>query len=222
MASYCSRADVYSFGVPRGAIPNEGRLALSVDTTANTFALGDHSFATGDPVHFRAELGGSLPAPLVAGAVYYAIATTEDTFQVSATVGGAAIDLTTAGSEILVIAPLPIDQAIAYGARVIDQALVAHAVPLTAPYPELVVMTNAELAAGKLGYFSGGTSKSLADMLVSAQARLDTWAKGVPVRGDNTAPEERTNLAVTAPTVAAASAAAPCDRRGQWMRYGAL
>jgi hypothetical protein len=214
MAGYCARADVYAFGVPRGAIPNEGRLALSVDTTADTFALGDHSFATGDPVHFRAEMGGSLPAPLVAGVVYYAIATTDDTFQVSATVGGAAINLTTAGSEILVIAPLPIDQAIAYGARVIEQALVAHAVPLTAPYPELVVMTNAELAAGKLGYFSGGTSKSLADMIVVAQTRLDTWAKGVPVRGANTAPEERTNLAasLTAPAV---------DSRG-WSRHGAL
>src|SRR6185369_747527 len=183
MAGYCARADVYAYGVPRGAIPNPGRPALSVDTVANTFALGDHAFETGDAVHFRAEMGGSLPAPLVVGVVYYAIATTDDTFQVSATVGGPAIDLLTAGSEILVIAPLPIDQAIAYGARVIDQALVAHGVPLTAPYPELVVMTNAELAAGKLGVFSGGTSKSLADMIVAAQARLDTWAKGVPLRG---------------------------------------
>ncbi len=217
MAGYCARADVYAFGVPRGAIPHEGRLALSVDTTANTFALGDHSFATGDPVHFRAEIGGSLPAPLVAGVVYYAIATTDDTFQVSAALLGAAIDLTTAGSEILVIAPLPIDQAIAYGARVIDQALVAHGVPLEAPYPELVVMTNAELAAGKLGYFSGGTSKSLADMIVVAQKRLDDWARGVPVRGANTAPEERTNLAATMPTATAAAR----DCRG-WSRFGAL
>jgi hypothetical protein len=214
MAGYCARADVYAFGVPRGAIPNSGRLALSVDATANAFALGDHAFETGDPVHFRAEQGGSLPAPLVAGVVYYAIATTDDTFQVSATVGGPAIDLTTAGAEILVIAPLPIDQAIAYGARVIDQALVAHAVPLTAPYPELVVMTNAELAAGKLGHFSGGTSKSLADMIVAAQARLADWARGVPVRGDNTAPGERTNLA-------ASLTAAAVDSRG-WSRHGAL
>jgi hypothetical protein len=193
MAGYCARADVYAFGVPRGAIPNEGRLALSVDTAADTFALGDHSFATGDPVHFRAEMGGSLPAPLVAGVVYYAIATTDDTFQVSAAVGSGAIN---------------------YGARVIDQALVAHGVPLDAPYHELVVMTNAELAAGKLGYFSGGTSKSLADMIVTAQARLAEWAKGVQLRGLNTAPEERTNMAVTLTAPA-------CDRRG-WSRYGAL
>jgi hypothetical protein len=214
MAGYCARGDVYAFGVPRGAIPNEGHLALSADPTANTIALGDHSFVTDDPVRFRAEMGGALPAPLVAGVTYYAIATTDDTFQVSATVGGAAIDLTTAGSEILVIAPLPIDQAIAYGARVIDQALVAHGVPLTAPYPELVVMTNAELAAGKLGHFSGGTSKSLADMIVAAQARLDAWAKGVQLRGENTAPEERTNLATSL-------TAAVVDSRG-WSRYGAL
>lgn len=214
MAGYCARADVYAFGVPRGAIPNEGRLALSVDTTANTIALGDHSFATGDPVRFRAEMGGSLPTPLVAGVTYYAIATSDDAFQVSATDGGAAIDLTTAGAEVLVIAPLPIDQWISYGARVIDQALIAHGVPLAAPYHELVVATNAELAAAKGGYFSGGTSKSLADMIVVAQARLAEWAKGVQLRGENTAPEERTNLA--------ASLTAPArDSRG-WSRHGAL
>ncbi len=214
MAGYCARADVYAFGVPRGAIPHEGRLALSVDTTANTFALGDHSFATGDPVHFRAELGGSLPAPLVAGVVYYAIATTDDTFQVSAALLGAAIDLTTAGSEILVIAPLPIDQWIAYGASVIDQALVAHGVPLEPPYHPLVVATNAELAAAKGGYFSGGTSKSLTDMLITAEKRLADWARGVQLRGENTAPGERTNLATSL-------TAAAVDSRG-WSRYGAL
>jgi hypothetical protein len=214
MAGYCARADVYAVGVPRGAIPNEGRLALSVDTTANTFALGDHAFATDDPVHFRAEMGGSLPAPLVAGVTYFAIATTDDTFQVAATAGGSAIDLTTAGAEILVIAPLPIDRWIEWGKEVINQAIPAHAVPLEAPYPPIIVMTNAELAAAKGGYFSGGTSKSLADMIVMVQARLETWAKGVPLRGENTAPEERTNLAtsLTAP---------PYDRRG-WSRFGAL
>lgn len=214
MAAYCVRADLYLFGLPRGSIPNPGRNVLSVDSAANSFALGDHAFETGDLVSFRAELGGTLPAPLVAGVSYYAVALTEDTFQVAATSGGSAVDLTTAGSEVMVYSRLPVDSAIAKGARVIDQALIGHAVPLTAPYPELVVMTNAELAAGFLGYFSGGTSKSLADMTAAAQKRIDAWAKGVVVRGANNAPTERTNLA--------ASASIPYQDRRGWGRHGGI
>lgn len=209
---YCVRSDLYSFGLPRGTIPNPGRLVLSVDAAANTMTLGDHEFATGDPLVFRAEMGGSMPAPLIAGTRYYARAVTDGAFQVSATIGGAAIDLTTAGAEVLVSSPLPIEESIEWGAEVINQALVGHAVPLTAPYPPMVVMANAELAAGKLGLFSGGTSKSLTDMMARSTAQLQAWAKGVVLRGENTAPTERTNLA--------ASASVPySDSRG-WSRFG--
>jgi hypothetical protein len=209
---YCVRSDLYSFGLPRGTIPNPGRLVLSVDATTNAMALGDHEFATGDPLVFRAEMGGSMPAPLVAGTRYYAIALTDGTFQVSATASGAAIDLTSAGAEVLVSSPLPVEESIEWGAEVINQALVNHAVPLTAPYPPMVVMANAELAAGKLGLFSGGTAKSLTDMMARTTAQLQAWAKGLSVRGENTAPTERTNLA--------ASASVPyLDSRG-WARFG--
>lgn len=209
---YCVRSDLYSFGLPRGTIPNPGRLVLSVDTTTNAMALGDHEFATDDPLVFRAEMGGSMPAPLVAGTRYYAIALTDGTFQVAAAQGGAAIDLTTAGSEVLVSSPLPVEESIEWGAGLIDQALVAHAVPLEAPYPPIVVMANAELAAAKLGLFSGGTSKSLTDIMAAAQKRLETWAKGIPVRGENNAPEQRTNLAV--------SGTVPYDDPRGWSRHG--
>lgn len=209
---YCVRSDLYSFGLPRGTIPNPGRNVLSVDTTANAMALGDHEFATGDPLVFRAEMGGSMPAPLVAGTRYYAIALTDGTFQVAATASGAAIDLTTAGAEVLVASPLPIEESIEWGAEVINQALVNHAAPLTAPYPPIVVMANAELAAAKLGLFSGGTSKSLTDMMALATNRLVSWAKGVSVRGENTAPEERTNLA--------RSASVPYQDSRGWNKFG--
>ncbi len=212
MAGYCTRADLYSFGLPRGTIPNPGRLLLSVDAGADRLLLGDHGFALNDPVSFRAELGGALPSPLVAGVQYFAIPVTDDLFQVSATSGGAAINLTTAGSEILVMSPLPVDSAIDWGKEAIDQVLIAHAVPLEAPYPPIVVMTNAELAAAKLGFFSGAGSKSLADMLASANTRLEKWAKGVPLRGANVKSDDRTNLAVSASVPYA-------DRRG-WSRFG--
>ena len=35
--------------------------------------LDEHAFATNDPLTFRAQAGGSLPAPLVEGTTYYAI-----------------------------------------------------------------------------------------------------------------------------------------------------
>ncbi len=83
---------------------------------------------------------------------------------------------------------------------------------MTAPFPPIVVMTNAELAAAKLGLFSGGTAKSITDMMASATARLEKWSKGVSVRGENTAPAERTNLA--------ASASVPYNDSRGWSRFG--
>ena len=214
--SYSTRGDLHAFGLPRGSVPNPGRLVLSVDVVNDAMVLGDHEFDTGDPLVFRAEMGGSMPAPLSAGTRYYAIASTDGTFQVAATQADALannpINLTTAGAEVLVSSPLPVEESIAWADQQIDQALINHAVPLTAPYPAIVVMTSAELAAAKLGLFSGGTSKSLTDMMAKAETRLQAWAKGLAVRGENTAPEERTNLArsATVPYV---------DRRG-WSRFG--
>ncbi len=124
--SYCAASDLYDFGMPRGAATNPGHLIASVSAGANTLELDQHGFAAGNPVLFRAEAGGSLPSPLVEGTTYYAIPVTESTFSVAATDGGAAIDLTTAGSRILVIAPLPVTQAIAWASRIIDDMLPAH------------------------------------------------------------------------------------------------
>lgn len=211
---YCGRADLYNFGLPRGSIPNSGRLVLSTSATADAFTLGEHGFSAGDPVTFRAEMGGSMPAPLIAGTTYYALPVSESVFQVAATAGGPAIDLTTAGAEVLVSSPLPIESAIEWGAETINLALIAHAVPLEAPYPPIIVMVNAELAAAKLGYFSGATSKSLTDVMASAQKKIDTWAKGVPLRGSGVSRDDRTNTPQ--------SASVPyCDRRG-WGRFGGL
>lgn len=208
---YCTPSDMYGYGLPRGAIPNPGRLAASVSTSANTIELGDHGFSDDDPVELRAESGGSLPAPLVAGTTYYAIEVSSALFQLSEDPGGPAIDLTSAGSRIVVIAPLPVAKAIAFATGVIDDAVPAHLVPIDNP-PPIIVATCAELAAAKLGYFSGGVSKSLADMLVAAQKRIDRWAKGAEVRGtggQKTAAE-------------AASATVPfCDPTG-WNKFGGL
>lgn len=214
MSAYCEPADLYSYGLPRGTVPNRGRDIASVNASANTLTLDEHGFATGDPLTFRAQAGGLLPGGLAEGTTYYAIAVDDARFSVSATEGGAAIDLTSAGSRVLVISRLPREAAIRWASAIIDQSLPAHAVPLTAPYPEIVVATCAELAAGRLAGYSGAGAKSLADMIAVANARVAKWAKGIPLRGDNTDTQPRTNTAAVASLPYA-------DTRG-WNRYGGI
>jgi hypothetical protein len=208
--AYCAASDLYDFGVPRGAAPNPGRLVSSVDATADTLALDVHGLDADSPVVFRAEAGGTMPAPLVAGTTYYAIPVSEYAFQVAASPGGSAIDITTAGERVIAITPLPVAAAIAYASRVIDEHLPAHAVPLADPVPEIVKITAAEIAAVKLVGTRGATGKSLAETIDAAYKRLDSWLRGQPIRGANVPP--RTNLAT--------SATAPfADVRG-WSRFG--
>lgn len=210
--AYADPADLYQYGLPRGALRSGGRLAGSVSAADDSIELDGHGFADDDPVSFRAESGGTLPAPLAEGVEYRAIALDASFFRVAATAGGAAIDLTTSGSGVVVIAPLPIAGALDWASRVIDDMLPAHVVPLSAPYPEIVRMTCAELAAGKLLTLTGQASKSLAEMVDFAQRRLARWAKGVPVRGTN----------APAPASLAQGATLPYyDARG-WARYGGL
>jgi hypothetical protein len=213
MAGYCTRGDLYSYGLPRGAIPNPGRNPSGVDATANTITLGEHGFELNDPVSFRADApaGGALPGGLSAGTTYYAIPVTDDTFKVSATADGAAVDITSAGSRFVAIAPLPVAAAIEYGARQIDDMLPAHVVPLTAPYPEIIVATNAELAMAKLGSRANSQTKSLADVLVHATKRIERWAKdAIPVRGEGQQPASNLATSVVAPAL---------DPDG-WVRFG--
>lgn len=212
--AYCSRGDLHAFGLPRGALPNPGRLIASVNTSADSLSLDVHGFEDDDPVTFRAEAGGSLPAPLVEGTTYYVVALTDSTFSVATSAGGSVIDLTSAGSasRILVIAALPVEAAIDWASRIIDDLLPAHVVPLAEPYPEVVRMTCAELAAGKLLTFTGGTSASLTAMVDAATKRLERWAKGVPIRGDN---------APKAAGLASSTALPHSDPQG-WRRYGGI
>lgn len=212
MAAYCAPADLYANGLPRGAVANPGRLAASALAATNAFTLDVHGFDAGDPVALRAEAGGALPAPLAEGVTYYAAPLSESTFALSATPGGAALDLTTDGVRVVVIAPLPVAQAIEWASRIVDDMLPAHVVPLEAPYPEIVVMTTAELAAGKLVARSGGASVSLSSIVDAATARVARWAKGVPVRGDHSPP--RAGLA--------ARASIPYSDPTDWNRFGGL
>jgi hypothetical protein len=206
---YCTAGDVYSFGLPRGAVPNPGRLAQSALASTNVITLDVHGFDADSPVVVRPDAGGSLPGGLSEGTTYYVIPVDESSFRLAATAGGAAIDLSSDGESVVVIAPLPMAEAITFASRLIDNMLPAHVVPLTTPYPPIVVMTAAELAGGKLCNFQGAESKSMADMVDAAQKRLERWGKGVPVRGTNR------------PTAASLSASAGTSCT-DWDRHGGL
>lgn len=208
----CVTADLYSYGLPRGGTPNPGRLASTVSTSANTIALEEHGFDAGFPVRLRAEAGGSLPSPLAEGVEYYALPVDDGHFSLSAAPEGAAIDLTTTGARFVVIAPLPTEAAIEWATGVIYDMVPAHIVPMTAPYPPLIVATCAELAAGKLLALRGSSSKSLGEMLQWAQKRLERWSKGVPVRGINQQRAANLSVGTTLPYP---------DSRG-WSRWGGL
>lgn len=68
----------------------------SVNTTTDRLNSSNHGLVAGQAFTISSTTG-NLPAPLVAGTTYYVLAPTSNAFQVSATPGGAAIDLTTVG-----------------------------------------------------------------------------------------------------------------------------
>lgn len=68
----------------------------SVNITTDTITLINHGMALNDIVTFSTT--DTLPSPLDSVTSYYIVNPTTDTFQVSLTMGGAAIDLTTQGS----------------------------------------------------------------------------------------------------------------------------
>lgn len=195
-SSYCTVSDLYSYGLPRGGLANPARLAERASSAGDTITLDQHGFATGDPLQFRADAGGSLPAPLAEETIYYAIRVTDNVLKVSATSGGLAIDLTTSGAGVLVLSDLPTSAAIMWASEIINDMLPAHVVPLVSPYAPIVVMTCAELAVGKLQSRQGGAAVDLSATVAEAQKRLARWGRGVPVRGENAPP--RHNLAANA------------------------
>ena len=74
---------------------------VSAVNTGTEYITFSTAIATGTPVKFTSTT--SLPAPLVAGTVYYIVNPVAATAQLATTVGGAAINLTTAGSGTITI-----------------------------------------------------------------------------------------------------------------------
>lgn len=185
MTAYCVQADVYRF-VPPGALQVAGRLLSSASTSAESMTLAGHGLRDDQALLFRAESGGSLPSPLVAGTTYYARVLTPDTFQVAATPGGSAINLTSSGSNVVCVAPLQWDDWIAECSAMVEQTMVAHTVPLLNPddsIPEPVRMYTAALLAMRALAHVGADTAAVQRPLEYWAKQVEKWGKGVPLRG---------------------------------------
>lgn len=211
-SEYCTVADLYSYGLPRGGLPNPARLVDEVSVGDNSFALDEHGFVDGDELTFRADsIDGAMPGGLTENATYYALRVSDSAFRVSDSVSGGAVDLSSAGNRVMVAAPIPYTSAIRWASEIINDMLPAHIVPMVT-VPEIVRMTTAELAMGKLMSRQGAAAETLSAAVTGAQKRLERWAKGVPLRGPD-APA-RASLA--------ASATSPYRDRSGWRNDGSI
>ncbi len=74
---------------------------VTADVTNNTITSVGHSLANGTVIRVLSFAGGALPGGLAEDTRYFVVGATADTLQVSATAGGTAIDITSAGSGFI-------------------------------------------------------------------------------------------------------------------------
>lgn len=187
MTAYATRQDLYRYAPVRGSLTSSSRIVSSSSATTDTLELEGHGLETDDTLQLRAVEGGTLSAPLVATTTYYAIKVDDSRFKVAATAGGAAIDLTTAGVSMVLVVALPVDEVLEFYSRFVDGLLPAHAVPLASPYPVTIVALVAELAAKRLQLIAGTSSESMKEIEIGAQAQLQRYAAGIPLRDSRVA-----------------------------------
>lgn len=183
MSALCSITDVYDWIQP-GTVPTPARLVSSVATDTEIITLDGHGLATDDIVTFRTE-GGTLPSPLADGTTYYAIRLTDATFSVATAAGGGALNLTTSGSGVLVIIPLPWTRWIEVSSAEVENELAAHLVPITGTVAPIIRAYVAGLVAEKATGRSNAVDPGLAARLIGVRKRFEKWAAGATIRGPN-------------------------------------
>lgn len=193
---YAEITDALPFLPPTG-LPNPARVATG-SASGNYLESEGHGLSTDTEVTLRAEVGGSVPAPLVEGTTYYAIPISGARFKLAATPGGVPIDLTTDGANFVFASPLPWGAWLDWGARQVDSFMPVHMIPLVAPYPPIVVTANGELAAMRGMVATSGADIDLGARIDAVGARIARWAKGIPVRGTTVQRQQPSNLAVLA------------------------
>lgn len=105
-------------GVFQGYAPNGGTpKEFSVDPSTDVFRCPSHGWSDGQKV---APYNGTIPGGLTEGTVYFVRDSTSDTFKLAATLGGVAIDITSAGTSDCVIGSIVEDVYAGAGTHTID------------------------------------------------------------------------------------------------------
>ncbi len=191
---YCSRGDVTA-RLPPGAVVSPAGMLASCLASTDVLTYDGHGLETGDEVTVRAADAGTLAAPLAAGTIYYAIRLNNASFKLSATSGGAAINITSNGVEMMVTREPEFDEVIEFVSRWADGFFPAHGVPLVAPIHPLVRGVVADVAAKRILNANAQDSAVVNAAELAGKAILERFAPGVPLRGGTT--QTNTNLAIT-------------------------
>lgn len=199
---YCSRADVTA-RLPPGTVVSPAGMLASCLASTDVLTYDGHGLETDDEVTVRAASAGTLSAPLVAGTVYYAIRLTNSTFKLAASAGGAALNITSDGVEMVVTREPKFDDVIEFVSRWADTFLPAHVVPLTAPIHPLVRGVVADVSAKRILNANGQDSAAVTAAELAGKAILERFAAGMPLRGGTA--QTPSNLAITATSVSSGS-----------------
>lgn len=199
---YCSRGDVTA-RLPPGTVVSPAGMLASCLASTDVLTYDGHGLETDDEVTVRAASAGTLSAPLVAGTVYYAIRLTNSTFKLAASAGGAALNITSDGVEMVVTREPKFDDVIEFVSRWADTFLPAHVVPLTAPIHPLVRGVVADVSAKRILNANGQDSAAVTAAELAGKAILERFAAGMPLRGGTA--QTPSNLAITATSVSSGS-----------------
>ena len=194
---YCSRGDVTA-RLPPGTVVSPAGMLASCLASTDVLTYDGHGLETDDEVTVRAASAGTLSAPLVAGTIYYAIRLTNAAFKLAASAGGAALNITSDGVEMVVTREPKFDDVIEFVSRWADTFLPAHVVPLTAPIHPLVRGVVADVSAKRILNANGQDSAAVTAAELAGKAILERHAAGMPLRGGAQVPS---NLAITATSV---------------------
>lgn len=97
-ASSGNTSNFRGYSVFGGASPKKGFGTVdSADVTANTVTSNGHGLVNTDRVILFNVVGETIPTGITEGGAYFVVGAATDTFQISLTSGGAAVDLTAQG-----------------------------------------------------------------------------------------------------------------------------
>jgi hypothetical protein len=95
---------------------------FSVNTGTDVFTATGHTYINGQRVR-QSQSGGALPSPLVANTDTYIRDAATNTFKLALTSGGAAIDITTAGSGTLTVTDVALNNRVELTAEFIRKEI---------------------------------------------------------------------------------------------------